>query len=406
MKAGLTELLTDSNKRAGFFAQYFAVFAVVYHVVFIILFYFYKVWPMVFMNFYSVPFFTLLAIISPKRKNYVAIYLFSCLEVYTHQTLGVYCLGINSGYHFFFIPFALLPLFTFKEKLNLALVFTILGGTVFMMLEGFGSYFPPVYTVPPGVLSGIRFTNILLAVAVILSSTLIYAFILSNSEKTLEAKIEQKTKEVIEVHKHTVDSLANLVESRDSDTGEHIQRLSSYVEFISTEALKRGIYSDTINEKFISLLKRAAPLHDIGKIVIADAILKKPARLTFDEFEIIKTHTTIGKKIVKDIIGISGDQEYIKMAEDVVLYHHERWDGKGYPQGLKGEKIPLCARILAIADVFDALVSERCYKEAYKVEDVYRIINEESGTHFDPVLVALFMDIKEKFLTECKIPHT
>ena len=93
------------------------------------------------------------------------------------------------------------------------------------------------------------------------------------------------------------------------------------------------------------------------------------------------------------------------MAEDVVLYHHERWDGKGYPQGLKGEKIPLCARILAIADVFDALVSERCYKEAYKVEDVYRIINEESGTHFDPVLVELFMDIKEKFLKECKIPH-
>lgn len=399
----LPRLFTDSNKRASFFAQYFAIFAVIYHVVFIILFYVFKVWPMVFMNFYSVPFFTLLTFISPKRKSYIGIYLFSCLEVYTHQTLGVYCLGIASGYHFFFIPFALLPLFTFKNKISFAMIFTILGGIVFMIIEGMSSMFPTVYEIPKNVLTVIRFTNILLAIAVILSSTLIYAFIVNNSEKVLENKVEKKSQEVIEIHKHTVDSLANLVESRDSDTGEHIQRISKYVEYIATSAMKKGLYKETLTESFISLLNRAAPLHDIGKIVIADEILKKPARLTIDEFEIIKTHTVEGKKIVRDIVGISNDEDYIKIAEEIALSHHERWDGKGYPQGLKAEEIPLSARILAIADVFDALISERCYKPAYTIDEAYKIIKEEAGSHFDPILAELFIEVREEFLRGCGI---
>ena len=263
--------------------------------------------------------------------------------------------------------------------------------------------FPTVYEIPKNVLTVIRFTNILLAIAVILSSTLIYAFIVNNSEKVLENKVEKKSQEVIEIHKHTVDSLANLVESRDSDTGEHIQRISKYVEYIATSAMKKGLYKETLTESFISLLNRAAPLHDIGKIVIADEILKKPARLTIDEFEIIKTHTVEGKKIVRDIVGISNDEDYIKIAEEIALSHHERWDGKGYPQGLKAEEIPLSARILAIADVFDALISERCYKPAYTIDEAYKIIKEEAGSHFDPILAELFIEVREEFLRGCGI---
>lgn len=400
-KPDLQTLLTDSYKRARFFAMFFAVFAVIYHVVFIILFYRLKVWPMVFMNFYSVPFFTLLTVISPKRKSYIGIYLFSCLEVYTHQTLGVYCLGIGSGYHFFFIPFALLPLFTFQKKFSLAMLFTLLGGAWFLILQALSSHFPPVYTVPENVLSAFNFTNILLAVIIILVSTLIYAFIVSNSEKILEGKVEKKTNEVLEIHRHTVNSLANLVESRDSDTGEHIQKLSKSVEYIALEAFKRGIYPDVINPDFIDRLKRAAPLHDVGKIVIADAILKKPAHLTTDEFEIIKTHTTEGRKIVREIIGISEDSDYIRISEEIAYSHHERWDGKGYPEGLRENEIPVSARILAIADVFDALVSNRCYKTAYSNEEACSIIEEESGTHFDPLLARLFLDVKDDFIKTC-----
>ncbi len=401
VKPDLRALLTDSYKRARFFAMFFAVFAVIYHVVFIILFYHYKVWPMVFMNFYSVPFFTLLVFISPKRKSYIGIYLFSCLEVYAHQTLGVYCLGIASGYHYFFIPFALLPLFTFQKKFPLAMCFTLFGGFWFLLLQALSSNFPPVYMVPDAVLSAFSFTNIFLAVVIILTSTLIYAFIVSSSEKILTGRVDQKTNEVLEVHKHTVNSLANLVESRDSDTGEHIQKLSLCVEYIAVEAAKRSIYPDIITPEFIEYLKRAAPLHDIGKIVIADAILKKPARLTVDEFEIIKTHTTEGKKIVREIIGISSDENYIRIGEEVAYSHHERWDGKGYPEGLRETEIPVSARILAIADVFDALVSQRCYKPAYSIDEAYEIIRGESGTHFDPVLAELFMEIRPDFIRTC-----
>jgi len=400
-KLDLQAILTDSYRRARFFAMFFAVFAVIYHVVFIILFYHYKVWPMVFMNFYSVPFFALLTVISPKKKSYIGIYLFSCLEVYTHQTLGVFCLGIALGYHYFFIPFALLPLFTFQKKFPLAIGFTLLGGFWFLFLQAMSSHFPPVFILPEEVLSAFSFANIFLAVAIILTSTIIYAFIVSNSEKILTGKVEQKTNEVIEVQKHTVNSLANLVENRDSDTGEHIQKLSMCVEYIAVEALKRGIYPEVITPEFIDFLKRVAPLHDIGKIVIADAILKKPSRLTDDEFEIMKTHTIEGKKIVREIIGISADRDYIRIGEEVTYSHHERWDGKGYPEGLKETEIPVSARILAIADVFDALVSQRCYKPPYSIDEAYEIIKKESGTHFDPVLTSLFIDIRSEFLREC-----
>lgn len=398
MKINIQNLLSDSSARAQFFAQYFAVFAVIYHVAFIILFKIYGITPMVLMNFYSVPFFSLLAFISPKAKSYILIYIFSCLEVYTHQILGVYCLGIDSGFHYFFIPFALLPLYTFKNKILPATFFSLLGGAVFFLIEAYANSFPAIYTVPEVILNAINLLNIALAVVIILSSVIIYAFVASHSEMNLENQVEQKTNKVLVLQAHTVNSLANLVESRDADTGEHIQRISVYTELLAKAAFARGLYSDTITEDFIKLLKRAAPLHDIGKIVVTDVILKKPGKLTLDEFEIIKTHTTEGKKIVKEIIGISDDKEYIKIAEDVALCHHERWDGNGYPNHLKSYDIPLSARIIAIADVFDALTSERCYKKAFPVEEAFAIIKEEAGTHFDPALIEVFVDIKDDFV--------
>lgn len=397
------KVLTDSKQRARFFSSYCAIFAGIYHFACILLFSHFNVLPLVYYNFFSICFYAFLFYISPKLKRYVIVYLFSCLEVYCHQTLGILCIGLTAGFHYFFIPFALLPLYTFRHRIKLASLFTIIGGLAFIITEGYGANLPTLYVIPNKVIMVLRLVNIFLTIVLSLSSIIFYAYIVSYSENNLEQQVEEKAAEVrkkdkalINLQNHTVISLANLVESRDSNTGEHIQRISNYVALIANAAFTRGLYPETITPTFIKNLKRAAPMHDIGKIVITDAILKKPATLSSDEFSIIQTHTTEGSKIVKDIIGISDNKDYIDMAEEVALSHHERWDGTGYPKNLKGDEIPISARILAIADVFDALVSERCYKKAYSVEDAFKIIQEESGSHFDPELVRVFLEMKEQ----------
>ena len=139
------------------------------------------------------------------------------------------------------------------------------------------------------------------------------------------------------------------------------------------------------------MLYTLAPMHDVGKIVVSDSILRKPARLTSEEFEEIKNHTSAGGEVIRRVLEGITDEDYLKFASDIAVYHHERWDGTGYPEGLSGEDIPLCARIMAIADVYDALVSKRCYKEAMTVEEAVAEIKRESGSHFDPELTDVFL---------------
>jgi HD-GYP domain-containing protein (c-di-GMP phosphodiesterase class II) len=187
-------------------------------------------------------------------------------------------------------------------------------------------------------------------------------------------------------------TMADMVENRDSDTGAHIQKTAAYVKIIVEGLQKKGYYAEKIDAKFISDVVRSAPLHDIGKINIPDAVLNKPGKLTDEEFEIIKTHTTTGKKIMEDAISTVRGENYLKEARNMAAYHHERWDGKGYPDGLHGEVIPLSARIMAVADVFDALTSPRVYKPAFPVDKALSIITEGSGTQFDPKCVEVFME--------------
>ncbi len=207
----------------------------------------------------------------------------------------------------------------------------------------------------------------------------------------------QNTKlEVIKMQNHTIESLSNLVENRDEDTGEHVRRTRAYVELIAVQLMKNNRYPQVISPRYIRLLKRAAPMHDIGKIVVPDAILKKPGRFTPDEFELMKRHTSEGGRIVHEILDGFEDPEYIQITADIATYHHEKWDGSGYPSKLKGEEIPLCARIMAVADVFDALVSPRVYKSPMTYEEAYTIIESGIGTHFDPIIAQEFLNIKEK----------
>lgn len=205
-------------------------------------------------------------------------------------------------------------------------------------------------------------------------------------------------KKVTSMQNHIISGLSNLIENRDMETGGHILRTSSYVKLIAEEAKKEGVYGDQIDDVFISRLYTLAPLHDIGKVVVSDRILKKPGRLNEEEYEEMKKHADAGGRIVRDILKGITEAEYISFASDIAKYHHEWWNGKGYPCALKGEDIPLCARIMAIADVFDALVSHRCYKDPIPAEEAFRAIEEGSGTHFDPALVSLVLKNKEKFI--------
>ena len=187
-------------------------------------------------------------------------------------------------------------------------------------------------------------------------------------------------------------TMADMVESRDSDTGAHVQKTAAYVKIIVEGLKKKGYYAQKITPKFMSDVVRSAPLHDVGKINIPDGVLNKPGKLTDEEFAIMKTHTTAGKKILENAISTVQGENYLKEARNMAAYHHERWDGKGYPEGLHGEVIPLSARIMAVADVFDALASPRVYKPAFPIEKALAILQEGAGTQFDAKCVEVFMD--------------
>ena len=204
--------------------------------------------------------------------------------------------------------------------------------------------------------------------------------------------------QIIRIQNNTIIGIANLIENRDGETGEHVKRTSLYVELLAQEAKKRGYCTDILTEHYITMLVKAAPLHDVGKIVVSDTILRKPGKLTSEEFEVIKRHASEGGKIVREVLNGIEENEYVEIASEIATSHHEKWNGEGYPNNLKGENIPLGARIMAIADVFDALVSPRCYKKPIPTEDAFAIMEESSGSHFDPVLAHIFIDVKPRVL--------
>ena len=197
-------------------------------------------------------------------------------------------------------------------------------------------------------------------------------------------------------HNEMVMGFATLIENKDDNTGGHIRRTSAYALLIAENMRKNKKYKNLINQDYLNNLSKAAPMHDVGKIGVPDAILQKPGRLTKDEFEVIKKHTVIGGKIIKDTFGHLFDDGYETMAYDVAMYHHEKWNGKGYPEGLGGTDIPLCARMMAVADVFDAVSAKRCYRDAMPLEECYRIIENGRGENFDPEIVDAFLMDKSK----------
>lgn len=197
-------------------------------------------------------------------------------------------------------------------------------------------------------------------------------------------------------HREMVMGFATLVENRDDSTGGHIHRTTEYVELLAKELKARGFYEEILTRDYIHNLVMAAPMHDVGKIAISDAILQKPGKLTEEEFAIMKTHAARGGEIIRETFGHLGNEQYETIAYDVARYHHEKWNGRGYPDGMQQTEIPLCARIMAIADVFDAVSAKRCYRDAMPLEQCFRIIEEGVGQDFDPIIAEVFLDIRPR----------
>jgi putative two-component system response regulator len=202
----------------------------------------------------------------------------------------------------------------------------------------------------------------------------------------------------IETRDVTIFALARLAESRDSETGQHLERVQNYCRLLADQLWHSGKFPGEIDAAFVKLIYDTSPLHDIGKVAIPDCVLLKPGRLSDDEFAIMKTHATAGARTLEMAARKYPKAQYLKMAREIAESHHEKWDGSGYPHGLKGTQIPLCGRIVALADVYDALVSKRVYKSCFTHLTARAIIIEGKGTHFDPDVVDAFVAVEARFV--------
>lgn len=216
--------------------------------------------------------------------------------------------------------------------------------------------------------------------------------------RCLEDQVQAYAQEIIASQIATIIALAKLAESRDDDTGKHIERVQLYCRLIAERLAETSAYQQEVTPDFIESIYLASPLHDIGKVAIADSILLKKGKLTVPEFEAMKTHTLIGAKTLASALVKYPQNIFLRTGLTIARSHHERWDGSGYPDGTKGENILLYARVMAIADVYDALTSSRCYRTALSHEEAYGKIVAGSGTQFDPALVTVFIDISDEFL--------
>jgi putative two-component system response regulator len=209
--------------------------------------------------------------------------------------------------------------------------------------------------------------------------------------------IRERTSQLNRMQNSIISVLADMVENRDKGTGGHIERTSIYIKILIDAMLARGVYADEIKKWDVDRIISSARMHDLGKISITDMIMNKPDKLTNEEYEIMKTHALEGERIIDEIMLRTGEGEFLRNARLFAGCHHERWDGKGYPRGLKGEDIPLQGRIMAIVDVYDALVSERPYKKAFPEDEAIKIIMENAGTHYDPKIAETFYEVKDQF---------
>ncbi|WP_431477330.1 response regulator [Massilia eburnea] len=225
-----------------------------------------------------------------------------------------------------------------------------------------------------------------------------HADFLRDQNEFLEQEVRERTREVVAIQDVTILAMASMAETRDSETGNHIRRTQFYVKALAERLKGHPRFSAVLSDNYINLLFKSAPLHDIGKVGIPDRILLKPGRFEPHEFEIMKTHTTLGRAAIEHAERSLGTpMAFLSIAKEIAFSHQEKWDGSGYPEGLAGEAIPVSARLMAVADVYDALISRRVYKDGMSHEQAVQIIIEGKGKHFDPDMIDAFIGLQEEF---------
>ena len=250
-----------------------------------------------------------------------------------------------------------------------------------------------------GTLSFIVIAGTILVVQIIFPEVLLTSIFPTIVMLGIYVDFENPSTRKITIHNdNMVESFATLVENRDNNTGGHIRRTRAYVNLILHKMRYDSHYKDIVNKDYLINVSNAAPLHDIGKIATPDSILQKPGKLTDEEYAIMKEHAACGGDIIMDVFHNIDNKEFQQIAYELARYHHEKYNGKGYPEGLKGEEIPLHARVMAIADVFDAVSQKRCYRDAMPVEECFDIIEKGSGSDFDPALTKLFLDARDEVM--------
>jgi putative two-component system response regulator len=215
----------------------------------------------------------------------------------------------------------------------------------------------------------------------------------------LESEVQKRTEEIVAIQDVTIHAMASMAETRDNETGNHIRRTQYYVKVLAEKLRLHPRFEKFLNnDKTIEMLFKSAPLHDIGKVGIPDAILLKPGRLTSEEFDVMKTHTTLGRDaIVHAEKNLGIEVQFLQYAKEIAYSHQEKWDGSGYPEGLSGDSIPISARLMAVADVYDALISRRVYKQPMPHDEAVKIMLEGKGQHFDPDMIDAFIQCQNQF---------
>lgn len=327
------------------------------------------------------------------NENYARAEIRITAEVIIHQIIAFLLVGTECGFQYIILASSVV-LCTFytndKHKDMYVLKSVILIG-LFVVIESYGKIYDPIYKFNDVICAFWTATIIFYCFGAAAYFTINSTTFIMESLQDFKQESVEKTYKLDYLQKEVISSMSNIIESRDGSTGEHTKRTSKYVQIIISGMKEHDKYKDILTDEFIRNMFLAAPLHDIGKIKIPDAVLQKPSKLSNEEYDIIKKHSEYGAEIIKTTINNIEDKSYSDMAHNVALYHHERWDGNGYPCRLKREEIPIEARIMAIADVYDALTTKRCYKEAMSKEKALSIIKNGSGTQFDPELVDIFI---------------
>lgn len=378
----------------------FFLICVVLHTGYIVVFSIYRADVMLLLDLIGVVLYaTFVILLKHFKGSWLPCTLLTILQLYLHQICAVAFFGLKPGFHYLMIPLIFLSVVISSKGKGIKILrnaIIAVAALTFIFLTVFFNDYSPSIHLPYEINTWLLVVNC--AISFVVSAVYVSRVVhtIDDKRSMLDESVEEKIAAIENMQTQIIISFANIIEARDGSTGMHVKRTTEYVQALINELAEHGDFADILTPQYIHDTILSAPLHDIGKITVPDAILLKPGKLTKEEFKAIQNHTINGKNIIEESMANIEDEEFLKIAKSVALYHHECWDGSGYPFGVEGQEIPLCARIMTIADFFDALAAKRIYKEAMPTSKVFEMIKEQRGKKFDPIVTDAFLRIQDE----------